>query len=252
MPETVSDRIRAFLRESMEIGIPAYWAKTIATVSINESGSTFGIPRVSNVLPVECYPTRQILILEEGNPFLNNLQEIPLPTSWLDDPEIADLLQDMGWRNGNQASNSLAAYDTLGSPNSNLAGMFDFLMDRRKYEALGAFSVGPTQTYLRYAGFNGGNSDLFPSFDDLWRFWTSTTTRERYDSHAWDYLDTNFRLTDTLRVCGSAQNGCIELWLQNHQTGARDWSSTRHAAYARNFAENRDLVSRLARELSYT
>jgi hypothetical protein len=199
------------------------------------------------------------MILEVGNPFLNGLQVSYLPDSWTDDDEIMTLLRDMEWIQdgplvdgrvrGIQASESLAAFDSLGSPNVNMVAFFDFLLDRRKTEALRSFSIGPTQTFLRYAAFtqqNGG--PWFNSFDHLWRFWTSTSTEERWASGAWDYLDTSFKLTETLAVCGSADNGCIELWLQNFQTGAKDWSSERHSAYARNFAANRDIAYRIARE----
>jgi hypothetical protein len=239
---SVSDRIATFYQDVKQAGKDRQHAVTIATVSINESGATFRVKKPdTGILPVACFRSRPIIALEVGNPALDGIvseSNRRLPASWLDDPEVRSFADQNGWiGQGLQATAAFSRYDSLNSPNNEMPRMIEFLIMKRKREALKVFSIGPTQLSLKYH---------LPDWDKLWQFYIAESAVEQWDSGAWNYLLDNFRLTKTLKQCGVAENGCLELWLQNHQTGSLPWGEERWRNYVASFAKNRDLAFRIA------
>lgn len=252
---TVTTRLTRFLTESRDAGIPWQSAMSVAAVSINESGAIFRRRRRTDkaILNVACFPTRQILALEVGNP---NLSNQALPVSWTSDPVIMEFMRANGWLGtNNQATRAFGRADLPDNPNDDLATMFDFLIDQRKGTALGAYSIGPTQIFLRFSPLAGGTiADRFPTFENLWDFWTARTAKAQWDTNNWNYLTTAPLLRESAIQCGDALpgNNCVETWLQFHQTGTVDWKTGRFKDYAARFAgTNRPLVFRIGRSISY-
>jgi hypothetical protein len=255
---SVSQRIDDFLKASDKAGVIWRKAAIVAAVSVNETASTFSVKRDDLlVFPPECYPSRQILILEEGNPVLGTR----LRTSWVQDAELMKYLAENSLLNP-EAIDTLAkpfgVTDSLKNPNVQLAGLFEWLIDRRKAAALGAFSVGPTQMYLRQSKMAGGlNGFSVPSFpdtiDDLWAFYTATTYEDLWITGFWDYLPTavNNYPTPASSACGhAADNSCVESYLQKFQTGTRNWA-TSDAGYAQGFSNAVKLVWSIAQKTGY-
>jgi hypothetical protein len=123
--------------------------------------------------------------------------------------------------------------------------MFEWLFDQRKIRALEAFSVGPTQDYLRWAkAVTEADSWLFPTLDDLWTFYTATDTGTMWDTSAFKRLTWAPKITTVSGVCGADNpSSCMEAWLEAHQTSTTlDWSSSRWRNYATNVLVARDLI----------
>lgn len=252
---SVTERLRAFIAASMDLGIP--WAKTfaVASVSVNESGAIFCRKKRNPApFPDTCFHCRPVLILEEGNPNLQGTG-VELPRSWQEDPEIMELMASMGWlqtsttgANLPRATTAFAAFDLPNSPNDNLAMMFEYMIDRRKGPQIGAFSVGPTQVYMRFSPLAGGTlASRFPTWESLWEFYTAKDVAALWESGAWDYLG---HLSSNLVACGATGAGCVESYLERYQTGVRDWAGS-FGDYARRFKSNMTLVQSLGRELNY-
>jgi hypothetical protein len=255
---TVKQRIADFLVESDKLGVIWRKAAIVAAVSVNESAATFSMKRDDLlVYPPECYPSRQTLIIEEGNPSLGTR----LRTSWTSDAEIMARLAEQGWLNPgapDQLSKAFGVTDLIKTPNVLLASLFEWLIDRRKTAALGAFSVGPTQMYLRQSKMAGGlNGFTVPSFpdtiEDLWEFYTANTYATLWATGFWDYLSVTAASypTPASSACGHAnQSSCVEAYLQQFQTGTRNWASS-DAGYAQSFSNNVRLVWSTAKETGY-
>jgi len=252
---TVTDRLSEFLAVSAFAEIP--WRKTaiVATVSVNESAATFLMPR-ADVLPFKCISNRQILIMEEGNPSLGTM----FKSAWQNDAEIMDELErrDLLAANGRQMVQSAMATDSLDNPNNAIAGLFEWLIDRRKAFAIGAFSLGPTQMYLRQSRLATPEPGFaIPSFpktwEALWKFYAAPNSEEQWNSGFWDYLPTSATgyPTPSTPVCGSAGGNCIETYLQSHQTGTRDWADPVWASYANRFKNNVNLVWSTGQAMGY-
>lgn len=250
---SVRTRLERFLRESREAGIPWDKARIVAAVSVNESGAIFRRRRRTDLalLDVACDPVRQILALELGNPMLGTY----LPETWLSDHEVMTYVNDHGWldTNGKQLTREFAAGDTPSSPNEEMPRLFDWLIDHRKGPALGVFSVGPTQVFLKYSPLAGGSyATRFPTWENLWSFWTAKTAAEQWKTGVWDYLFTAPQLAPSPQVCRGNSPGCIENWLEAHQTGTRDWSiGGKWANYADQFQSHVALVSSLRATVGY-
>lgn len=239
---TVRQRLARFITESRDAGITWQQIVPVAAVSVNESGSVFRRLRRSGPLPIACYPTRQVLALEMGNPFLGSR---PLPQSWLTDAEIMDEMQRSGWLGtNNQATRDFGRGDLPDAPNDNLAAMFEWLLDRRKLKALQAFSIGPTQMFLDLSPLTGGAmQSRFATFEALWDFYTARDVATSWRTGAWDYLMANPQLTPAMQACGTdAGSHCVENWLQTRQTGFVPWTDERWRDYARRFKQAVDLV----------
>lgn len=251
---TVSDRLKLFIRESAAIGIPWDHIWPVATVSVNESRAVFRRERVQagGVLPFDCFPARQVLALERGNP---NLNTTSLPDAWLNDDEVmAKMLERGYWTGGRQVTRDFGRADLPTAPNDDLAFMFEWLMDRRKVEALAAFSVGATQNFLLFSPATGGDNSklatLYPTLNDLWKFYTATNARALWDSGAWVRLGQAPHLNSGLTQCGNASSSnCIEKWLQDHQTSRLPWDEEPWIGYAARVIRNRDLALSLRKQI---
>lgn len=251
---TANQRVAEFLLQSDQSGVPFRKAAIVAAISDRESNSTFRIPRNDMLIyPPECYPTRQILLLEEGNPALGT----SMPKAWTADPEIMRRLNDVGWLNkaGTGLVSQFGKTDSLDTPNDAYASMFEWLIDKRKSAALSAFSIGPTQIFLKQAPLTGGKIDVFPkTFEDLWTFYTATEAAPQWRLGFWDYLKTDVASypTPASTVCGSTQSAtCVERYLQSFQTGLRDWSDPFWNNYARGFLGAVNRVWASARATGY-
>jgi hypothetical protein len=192
-----------------------------------------------------------VLILEEGNP---NLGGGALPKSWTNDGEIMEIMTTMNWlADETHASKDFAAFDLPDSPNDNLGMMFEYLLDRRKGDAIGAFSIGPTQMYLRFSPLAEGGTSLpsrFSTWEDLWQFYTAEDLASQWEAgNPWSYLGTG--LNTSLQVCGNAGAGCIERWLQMFQTGVRPWEETTWNNYAQRFKNNINLMNSIGLSVGY-
>jgi len=253
---TVRDRITRFLSDSKNLGIDWLSAASVAVASVNESGSLFFVERGEHggYLPRDCFPYRQILALERGNP---NLGDSPLPASWLGDPDVLKIMKNNGWLAGNgyQASADFAAPDLPSSPNNMMPHMIDWMLDQRKLKALEAFSIGATQMYLKWSPLTGGGlPSRFSTVESLWQFWTARTVKDLWDTGAWQYLTYGSpKLSETLMHCGAAtDNTCVEMWLQTRQTGTVDWTAAGWSDYARRVATtNIPLVYSVGRAIGY-
>lgn len=250
---TVRDRINRFLRESMELGKPWSQAAAVAAVSINETAGVFLATRLpgSGAASLQCFPNRQVLALEVGNP---NLGQANLPASWTGDAQIMDNMRGFGFLqpNSTRVTAEFARLD-LNPQNNNMCVMFEFLIDQRKLQALEVFSIGATQMFLRFSPLTGGAmASRFTTIEQLWKFWYARTIADLWDTGAWSYLFAAPNISEALTQCGNANGaGCVEHWLQNRQTGAVDWAGN-FKEYARRFKEtNIPLVYAEGRKIGY-
>lgn len=252
----VRSRIADFLKRSDELKVPWRSAAIVAVVSVNESASTFNMPRSASLpYDVKCYPARQVLIAELGNPRLGTR----LPVSWTQDEELMRYLAQNSLLSGFAAdslSESLAETDSLQKPNNGLAGLFEFLLDKRKLKALEVFSIGPTQMFLKQAPLTGGSLSMFPQdLNAIWAFYTMTDVKTAWDAGWWSYLKTNvFNYpTPNSTVCGHAESGaCVESYLEMFQAGKRNWGTEAHwQKYAADFLRNVKMVWDIGRSNGY-
>lgn len=249
------------------------WRRTaiIMAISTEETGMTFGIPR-SAALPFDpqCFPFRQSLILERGAEVFNS----PLPEDWRDDRDIMDMLRGTDsiiTKNGQPMVPIAVTHppDILNTPNDRLAFIFEWLLDNRKVTALGAWSVGPTQVFLRFGeapelGNNLFITGRFRSVEHLAQFYFARSVTDLVTNSHFDYLklDTRSYPTDSVRVCDVGPltrddvindpsiRGCIQTYLQRTgQTGALDWSSARGRNIATQIANAVQNIWQLARSM---
>jgi len=256
---TVNQRIDHFLKESDDLGVIFRKAAIVAAIATNESADTFGIARPKElVFPNTCLPTRQILLLEEGNPALGT----KMKAGWTQDPELMKMLAENNFLGtaGDVVNSQIVQTDSIKSPNNSIATIFEWLIDRRKAEALGAFSIGPTQMFLRQSKMAGGigpNHFTVPSFPDdieeLWDFYTAPDYAMLWTTGFWDYLPVKVASypTPSSTTCQVAiGDTCVETYLQSFQTGTLSWATT-HAGYAARFKNAVDNVWNIARKTGY-
>jgi hypothetical protein len=133
--------------------------------------------------------------------------------------------------------------DSGDSPNEALAYIFEWLMDRRKAPALASFSIGATQCYLMFGmltkpDYYEGIKTRATSWQNLYDFYFARDVKSQFATGMWDYLNTtssSYPLPGS-PVCGSAGTvGCVETYLQQYQTGKRDWTAASNGDYARRF-----------------
>lgn len=251
------ERLRQALIEMKTANVPAKKAAIIAAISTNESNNTFGLPRSKKLpYPVKCYPTRQVLIAEQGRSNSN-----VLPKTWTTRSDLMSWLEAKKYvqtgSNGRYFTEAITKYDSFETPNDDLAYLFEFLMDQAQDVPLRIFSVGPTQIYLNLAVFTGTPNAVknrFNTMDDLFRFYTARDAGSLFG--VWfDYLATGVASypTSASKICGAADsNACVEKYLQTYQTGLRDWSDPDMAGYATSFLASVQQVTALMKELKYS
>jgi hypothetical protein len=217
--------------------------RIVAAMSLRESDFCFRTDRnvkvpsqrdgdLDPLYPTKCDPARQVLGLEQGN----SLLDTTMSPSWVSDSDLMGMLNRLGWlvqtSKGPQLSKETCATDGL-IPNSRLAYIFEWQMDRRKASQLRAWSVGPTQLYLYYSPLAGvagvGLPSRFPTWEKLYSFYMSTSVAEMFDSGAYDYLDVN---SQVYPMPGAAIE-TVQAWLQRYQTGEVDWSTSYWEGYSR-------------------
>jgi hypothetical protein len=235
----------------------------VAAVSGNESDGTFLVDRDPNLpYPVSCFPKRQILRLEVRN---------PLPRAWREDEELLQFLREHGWvLESGGVVRSQAELNSLdnpanGAPNNALAHVFEWLLDNRRAEALGAFSIGPTQIYLRGSPAThvpGGWSQPAwgETVEDIFAFYAARDVQSLMDTGFLDYLridaaaypTTASRACHGPGTCSSLPAGCVEKYLTCYQTGEVPWDERVWINYADGFKANLDAVWAQAAGLNYT
>lgn len=251
--------MEAALLEMQKLQIPARRAAIIVAVSTGESNNTFGIARDATMIyPTACYPSRQILKLEDGVSATN-----VLTPAWRSRPGLMAWLKAQGYLESNAAGTNfwlngkVSAYDNPQAPNQHVARVFEYLIDQRYTDALRSFSIGPTQMYLRYSPALGASTPIptrFTTLEELFGFYTARDIAHLMGPW-FDYLNTSVASypTESSDSCGNtASNNCVEKWLQTYQTGQRDWSDPYWANYARNFLQSVRMTWSLMRNIGYT
>lgn len=233
-------RLNKFMTAALGAGVPVRHAVIVAAVASQESGYLFKLPREEPLRRVGCWPERQILMLEDGNPALGTI----FPSRWRTDAEIMSFLTERGFStDGRQLARQYNATDGAGGvPNNVLAEIFEFMIDRRKAHGVAAFSMGPTQAYLMWSPMvrNPGVPGRFTSWQQLWDIYTSTSVTTPFELGWYDYLKTNvvgFPMPGA-RACGNPDDAtCVEYYLSRYQTGTRDWTNATWSGYAQRFAD---------------
>lgn len=242
-----------FMRESSSVG--RTWAEIlpVAAVSVNESGCLFiRDAQPGTVLPVECFPTRQILALEVGNA---TRDAGAMPRSWSSDEQIMSFLQASNYISSPTAraiSSRYCSDDVRSSRNEHIARIFAWLLDNHKWQALEAFAIGPTQVFLSQAPLCGGPILSFPSTpEQVWRFYTARTVSAQWAAYNWTYLPTNGTPREDIPVVGekSSSLSTVEGWLTYYQTGSREWDQPVWNNYATRFKRAVTLAYSVGREL---
>jgi hypothetical protein len=244
-------RRRAILQTVIDNGVEFRRAAIVGAISFEETGLNLAAPRSPSLpFPLPCYPMRQILILEAGA----ESRRTAMRQSWVDDDEILGMLRDRGVLvtepDGSMfvSSDVTGLTDSVERPNDELAFIFEWLLDRRKADALAAFSIGPTQCNLRFGSHPDivkergatGFAGRFSSFEQLGSFYFSTTVVDLMTSEFFDYLKTNNVAypVEGVAPCGlnyapqtdfgPVDAACIEAYMTQFQTGfAFDWTSNK-------------------------
>jgi hypothetical protein len=167
-----------------------------------------------------------------------------------------ELVTQKGWyRGGTHMTSEFGRNDVSNKPNNDLAWLFEYMLDTRRTDALEAFSIGANQAYLLWSPVtqgsvrkgNGSADYLFPDFDSLWRYYTAKTIAPMWQSGVWTRVGWAPYITRPMHQCFVASDdggadGCIESWLQYHQTSKLDWTSGTWSDYAARVLRNRELA----------
>jgi len=240
--QTILQRMQQWMNECCVLNIPFRQAAIVGAVAWNESACMMRVPRSQMlVYDSDCLPARPPLVIENGNPnFGTNF-----PASWTGDQDLMAAIKSRNWVNasGTQLLAAQSATDGV-VPNDTLAWIFEWLIDNRKAAAIGAYSIGPTQMYMKFsplASPGQGIPSRLPTFDLLWAFYTATNALQQFQTQAFDYLPTTISGYPTPNSqagngnAGVGNTGNVETYLQAFQTGSRDWDSAAMKTYARNF-----------------
>jgi len=249
-------RIAYVLKEAMRAGVPFRKAAIVVATSIRESAVTFGVPRDEKgvLQTINCYPYRPILRLEHGRTSKN-----PLRKSITEDSVIMDYLgslPDLSGRKGAYYLNSVGT-DRDTAPERITANLLEIIIDRRNGAALEHFAAGPTQLYLAYSPLTKGKiiiQNRFPTWEDLFHFYTARTAKDVFDGSWFDCYPTTATAypTDSSYICGDTSSpNCVEQWLSRYQTGMVDWKTQQWSQYATDFLSAVRAVWQIARSIGY-
>jgi len=258
------ERLTAFMSDCKDAGVPRKRALIIAALSWPETQAAFFLPMSGVYADATCYPVRQILALERGNPRLNN----DLPDGARADAALMQFLNASGFlnTNGKRVTDAVGRTDNAVTPNDQLSTIFEWCIDNRNGSGIGLFSIGPTQMYLAYSplstiGPANKMTGRFSQWDDLWYFYTAPdvatlTSRTPSGDDPLAYLPTNvssFPTPGVTALCGSAGDAdCIETYLANYQRGSSiDWNTKSNADYANMVIATFNAMSQYADSINY-
>lgn len=240
--KTILARLQQWMAECNQLGVSFRQAAIVGAVAWNESACMMRVPRSQMlVYPNDCLPARPCLIVENGTPALGT----KLLSSWTQDSKLMDALSSRGWLTADKTQLTAAVTGTDGvHPNDVIAWIFEYLIDQRKTAAMAAYSIGPTQAYMKFSPLTGGASNIasrLPTIDDLWEFYTAVDAQAMFQTGIFDYLPTTisgYPTPNSQAGQGSAGVGNpinVETYLQSFQTGSRNWDDPAWSGYAKQF-----------------
>lgn len=241
----IIDRLAMWLTECNANSINLRQALIVGAVSWNECACMMRVKRSEMLLmPPECYPQRPPMIVENGSAQLGT----SFLNAWKNDPELMAVLKDHGWVNkaGTGLTSEASLTDAPKTPNDIIAWFFEWLMDQRKTAALGAYSIGPTQAYLKFSPLTGakpGIPNRAPTIENLFAFYTADNPQAMFQTGMFDYLPTNVSsyprggkgMTSGGGNASVGNPNAVETYLSNFQTGQRDWDDPVWKRYSAQF-----------------
>lgn len=262
---TLRERSKIALTEARAKGIEKRRAIIITAVSWNEAAAIITRPR-ADVLQFDrtCWTNRITLGWEWG-------RTNRVPYSWQNDSEVMGYLDKRGVEIGQPLYSGtgddmrwagvMRGYDGVNS-NDEEARAFEFLIHARKAGPMVAFSIGPTQQYMCYSplvakayasdgvsrpcegatnpkGETHVIANRFPTWEDLWSFYTAPDAGTLYAHPSFGYLPVTavgFPTAGMTAKRVSDDPSGVEYYLSRHQTGYVNWKNDAWKAYADRFA----------------